>query len=56
MLLNSQPQPRVIHKCFALDKTEIASDVYRALRDLASRVAAIAEEYAAFYQIPEKME
>jgi P2-related tail formation protein len=52
MLLSIQPQPRVSHGCLVLDKKDVVPDVYRALVDMARRVSAVADEYAAFYQIP----
>ena len=52
MLSMNQPLPIVTWRCFAKEKAVVAPEVYGALADLARRVAAIADEYAAFYQIP----
>lgn len=51
MLSIDIPWP-VTWRCFARERAEAAPDIYRALVDLAGRVAAIADEYAAFYHIP----
>lgn len=51
MLLKLKPvPPAVTSLCFSLN-ADVAPDVYSALVDLARRVAAIADEYAAFYHI-----
>jgi hypothetical protein len=52
MLLNHKPPPAVTSICYSQSAVEVAPDVYRALVDLADRVAAIADEYAEFYHIP----